>query len=105
MKEYASDIDLQELEAQIYKRLTPALQARAGRDANGAPIDAPEHTDAEDTSQTPETPARRGRGAPIGNQNARKHGLYSRRLSPDQLAVLPEARAAYVLWRRSPPCA
>lgn len=33
------------------------------------------------------------RGAPLGNQNARKHGFYSRVLTPEQLRRLPKARA------------
>ena len=31
------------------------------------------------------------RGAPLGNQNARKHGFYSSVLSPAQLRFLPRA--------------
>ncbi len=33
----------------------------------------------------------RRRGAPLGNQNARKHGFYSSVLSPVQLRFLPRA--------------
>ena len=33
------------------------------------------------------------RGAPLGNQNARKHGYYSKLLTPEQLRRLPKARA------------
>ena len=33
------------------------------------------------------------RGAPLGNQNARKHGYYSRHLTPEQIKLLPRARA------------
>ena len=36
-------------------------------------------------------------GAPIGNQNARTHGLYSRRLTPEQQEVYENARRAYAL--------
>src|SRR5512140_3350963 len=32
-------------------------------------------------------------GAPQGNQNARKHGLYSKVLTPEEQAALPEATA------------
>ncbi len=32
------------------------------------------------------------RGAPLGNQNARKHGFYSSVLSPAQLRFLPRAK-------------
>jgi hypothetical protein len=32
-------------------------------------------------------------GAPRGNQNARKHGLYSKVLTPEEQAALPEAGA------------
>ncbi len=39
-------------------------------------------------------PARlKRRGAPLGNQNARKHGFYSSVLSPAQLRFLPRAKA------------
>ena len=38
-----------------------------------------------------ESEAKRKRGAPLGNQNARKHGLYSTALSPQQLQKLPAA--------------
>ena len=31
------------------------------------------------------------RGAQPGNQNARKHGFYSKRLTPDELQILPIA--------------
>ncbi len=37
---------------------------------------------------------KRGPGAPLGNQNARKHGYYSKILNADQLAVMPEMAAA-----------
>ena len=33
-------------------------------------------------------------GAPAENQNARKHGLYARALTPEQQELLPEARSA-----------
>ncbi len=33
------------------------------------------------------------RGAPLGNQNARKHGYYSKLLTPEQIRRLPRARA------------
>ncbi len=36
-------------------------------------------------------------GAPIGNQNARKHGFYAKNLTPEQQEALPEARKAYSL--------
>ena len=34
---------------------------------------------------------RRKRGAPFGNQNARKHGLYSKFLTPERIEKLDEA--------------
>ena len=39
----------------------------------------------------PEGPARRGRGAPRGNQNARKHGFYAKNMTVDQLDSLDQA--------------
>ena len=42
-------------------------------------------------------PAPNKGGAPIGNQNARTHGLYSRRLTPEQQEVYENARRAYAL--------
>ena len=35
-------------------------------------------------------PARRKRGAPLGNQNARKHGFYSTALTPMEQRLLAE---------------
>ena len=49
------------------------------------------------TSPSPDPPGnsqkrfRRKRGAPFGNQNARKHGLYSKFLTPDRIEKLDEA--------------
>ena len=37
-----------------------------------------------------ETPKRK-RGAPLGNQNARKHGFYSKHFTPEQLMQLEDA--------------
>jgi hypothetical protein len=37
------------------------------------------------------TEAKRKRGAPKGNQNARKHGFYSSVLAPEQKEILPAA--------------
>ncbi|MBI2171292.1 MAG: hypothetical protein HYU30_04625 [Chloroflexi bacterium] len=42
------------------------------------------------TAAAPETP-HRGPGAPIGNQNARKHGYYAKALLPEEEALLHEA--------------
>ena len=39
-------------------------------------------------------PPRRKRGAPSGNQNARKSGFYGRALPPTQQKILAEARQA-----------
>ncbi|MDE2901097.1 MAG: hypothetical protein OXN15_08795 [Chloroflexota bacterium] len=36
---------------------------------------------------------RRRPGAPLGNRNALKHGLYAKSLTPEELALLPRARA------------
>ncbi len=36
-------------------------------------------------------PVPRKRGAPLGNQNARKHGFYSKALSPEEQEVHQEA--------------
>jgi len=36
---------------------------------------------------------KRKRGAPIGNQNARKHGFYSKVLTPEQRLALPTVAA------------
>lgn len=43
-----------------------------------------------DTPQS-EGHTRRGRGAPRGNQNARKHGFYAKKMTPDQLDSLDQA--------------
>ena len=40
---------------------------------------------------------RRGPGAPLGNQNARKHGFYSRKVSRKEQASLEEASQVYGL--------
>ena len=97
MEDNIMDFDAQILEKLIYKHLTPALRARAGRDADGNPIDALDQPDTEPSPEPPAAPAPKGRGAPVGNQNARKHGLYSRRLTPEQQEALPDAMAAYAL--------
>ena len=34
---------------------------------------------------------KRKRGAPFGNQNARKHGLYSKFLTPERIKILDQA--------------
>ena len=41
---------------------------------------------------------KRRRGAPLGNQNARTHGLYAKALTREQLELLPLARKAYCLY-------
>ena len=40
---------------------------------------------------------RKKRGAPTGNQNARKHGFYSKRLTPEQQAEYEMVRHADLL--------
>ena len=55
------------------------------QDFNNSP-----RTAAEDAADPP----RRKRGAPSGNQNARKHGFYAKSLTPTQQKVLAEARQA-----------
>ena len=45
---------------------------------------------------------KRGRGAPLGNQNALKHGLYSRSLTPEQREFLGLAEEARHLEQELP---
>ena len=42
-------------------------------------------------SQSEAIPPRRRRGAPLGNQNARRHGFYSTALTPQEQQALLEA--------------
>ena len=51
--------------------------------------------------QSPDLP-KRGRGAPLGNQNALKHGLYSRSLTPEQRESLGLAEDARYLEQELP---
>ena len=88
--------EMKALEKMAYKFITPALLARANLDTNGNPIAA----DADTNDAAPESdaaPARNKGGAPIGNQNARKHGLYAKRLTPEQREALPDFMGAYAL--------
>ena len=97
MEDNIMDFDAEVLEKLIYKHLAPALRARAGRDADGNPIDALDQPDAAPPPEPPAAPAPNRGGAPIGNQNARKHGLCSKRLTPEQQEALPDAMAPYSL--------
>ena len=65
--------------------------AADGAAMNGAP--GVEGSQAASPGQAVETP-RRGRGAPPGNRNALKHGLYARSLSPEEREVLGFAQDA-----------
>ena len=60
---------------------------------DGSPVASP--------GQSPGLP-KRGRGAPLGNQNALKHGLYSRSLTPEQREFLGLAEDARHLEQELP---
>lgn len=65
--------------------------AMNGASANGGP--GVEGSQAASPGQPVET-AKRGRGAPPGNHNALKHGLYARSLTPEEREVLGFAQDA-----------
>ena len=65
---------IKEFEQDVTRLLTAATRGAASNGATGAP--------------------RRKRGAPLGNQNARKHGFYAKHLTPEQRDALAEARNA-----------
>ena len=52
---------------------------------------SPQSPDGQPYSATGVETPRRKRGAPSGNQNARKHGFYSIALSPQEQEILQEA--------------
>ena len=69
---------------QIHKELEEFL------DKLGIPKEPPKGSFYDLSSDEEEEPKRK-RGAQPGNQNARKHGFYSKHLTPDQMKQLEEA--------------
>ena len=56
------------------------------------PTDDPSQQPSDTNHDSPSgaVPARRKRGAPLGNQNARRHGFYSSALTTDEQRLLAE---------------
>ena len=63
---------------------------------------APEDAAVDGPPAAPPDLPKRGRGAPLGNQNALKHGLYSRSLTPEQREFLGLAEEARHLEQELP---
>ena len=75
----------------LRKELTDMVRAaRLYQNRRNAP-DPDDLEDDEPAPAPPEDPEPRNRGGQPGNQNARKHGFYSRLLPPEQAEVIQDA--------------